>query len=553
MAEFKIPDFLLGHSTDEVHKVMKDILPFDLDVSEGSHSWNLTRPTALVTAELYEFILPEIVKLIWPKFSYSIFLDWHAETRGMFRLNPTAANGFLTATGEPGTIIPEGSMFSTTAVYDEPSVDYVTTEEITLPDGSVTVKAIFESITPDAPTSYSISFQTDGNGTASASPSYATAGTEVTLAMTPNLGYQFKEWLVVAGDVIIEDNKFTMPDGNVTVKAIFEVDALYDGNAPADEPADPTIHSVTVQTDGNGTASASPDSAATGTEIILSATANKGYRFKEWQVVYGDVIIADNKFTMPVEGVTKVPIRCTKTGIVGNTPKHTIVHTRSKVTGLKGVTNEEAITGGTERESDERLQDRIFEYDLTQGKSFVGNIADYKRWATSVDGVGAAVIIPAYDDTGLVTIVLLDANGMPATQDLCEDVYNYIMRPDDEYQRLAPVNAYLSVIPPETLKLCVNATVELEHEATMESVVANLMAQLALYVPEAMEDHEVKYSRVWSILTGIRGVNDHKDLVIGLRNEDGTVEYGVANIPITPRQLPIIELENLELTTGTVY
>ena len=68
-------------------------------------------------------------------------------------------------------------------------------------------------------------------------------------------------------------------------------------NAPAAE------HTVTVITDGNGTASASSTSATAGTEITLTATPNKGYHFKEWQVISGGVTIKDDKFTMPSANV----------------------------------------------------------------------------------------------------------------------------------------------------------------------------------------------------------------------------------------------------------
>ncbi len=63
-------------------------------------------------------------------------------------------------------------------------------------------------------------------------------------------------------------------------------------------------YSVTVQNDGNGSATASATTAAAGTEITLSATANSGYHFKEWQVVSGSVTITGNKFTMPASDVT---------------------------------------------------------------------------------------------------------------------------------------------------------------------------------------------------------------------------------------------------------
>ena len=77
----------------------------------------------------------------------------------------------------------------------------------------------------------------DGNGTASAFPDKAVAGTEITLTATPKDGYRFKEWQVVSpAGLVITNNKFTMPDSNVEVKAIFEEDAP----APT-APAKPSI------------------------------------------------------------------------------------------------------------------------------------------------------------------------------------------------------------------------------------------------------------------------------------------------------------------------
>ena len=158
-----------------------------------------------------------------------------------------------------------------------------------MPNDNVEVKAIFEKDAPPAPTEFTITVKTDGNGTASASHAKAVAGTEITLTATPNEGYRFKEWQVIRGGVAIKDDKFLMPNDNVEVKAIFEEDA----------PPVPTEFTITVKTDGNGTASASPDKAVAGTEIRLTATPKEGYHFKEWQAISGNVTIKDNKFTMP--------------------------------------------------------------------------------------------------------------------------------------------------------------------------------------------------------------------------------------------------------------
>ncbi|WP_419515387.1 InlB B-repeat-containing protein [Dysosmobacter welbionis] len=63
--------------------------------------------------------------------------------------------------------------------------------------------------------------------------------------------------------------------------------------------AAPAEFTISVKTDGNGTASASLAKAAANTEITLSATPNEGYRFKEWEVISGGVTIVEDKFIMP--------------------------------------------------------------------------------------------------------------------------------------------------------------------------------------------------------------------------------------------------------------
>ena len=167
-------------------------------------------------------------------------------------------------------------------------------DKFLMPDSNVEVSAIFEKDAPPVPTEFTITVKTDGNGTASASHAKAVVGTEIRLTATPKEGYHFKEWQVISGNVTIKDDKFLMPDSNVEIKAIFEKDA----------PPTPTEYTVTVTSSGNGTASASPSKAVAGAEITLSATPDKGYHLKEWQVESPTgLVITNNKFTMPDSNV----------------------------------------------------------------------------------------------------------------------------------------------------------------------------------------------------------------------------------------------------------
>ena len=159
--------------------------------------------------------------------------------------------------------------------------------------GDTEIKALWEN-SVITPTTYTVTVSNDGNGTGTATPSTAATGTEITLTAMPKEDYHFKEWQVESPTgLVITNNKFLMPNGNVEVKAIFEEDA----------PPAPTEHTITVTSGGNGTASASHAKAVVGTEICLTATPNKGYHFKEWEVMSGGVTIKDNKFIMPNDNV----------------------------------------------------------------------------------------------------------------------------------------------------------------------------------------------------------------------------------------------------------
>ena len=125
----------------------------------------------------------------------------------------------------------------------------------------------------------------DGNGTASASPDKAVAGTEITLTATPKEDYRFKEWQVVSpAGLVITNNKFTMPDSNVEVKAIFEEDAP---PAPTD-PAKPSIsvtgtytyngseHTATVSGYDPATMDISGNTATDAGDYTVSVTSQTG-------------------------------------------------------------------------------------------------------------------------------------------------------------------------------------------------------------------------------------------------------------------------------------
>lgn len=238
------------------------------------------------------------------------------------------------------------------------------------------------------------------------------------------------------------------------------------------------------------------------------------------------------------DGTVTVAARASTAGADGNTGSETIVVNTSSFDDVTSVSNPIPFIGGVNEESDESLYERIHEYDSTQGDSNVGNPADYKRWAESVPRTGTASVIRPTDTSGLVTIILTDGNEEPATETLCDTVYNYIMSPNDESKRLAPCGAKLSVIPPNTQMLTIKAKVKL-LSGTTSTVTTEFVNALKNYFPTAISNKEVLYQKIGNILGDISSVYDFEDL---------TVNGGTANIPLTDGTFPTVDKDHITLT-----
>lgn len=133
------------------------------------------------------------------------------------------------------------------------------------------------------PTFRSVSVSSSSGGTASADVTTSYEGQTVTLTATPNPDYYFSHWEVLSGGVTISNNKFTMPDADVSIKAVFA----------------PIEYDISVTASDGGTASANLSTATYGQTVTLTATPADGYTFSEWQVTSGNASVVNNQFIMP--------------------------------------------------------------------------------------------------------------------------------------------------------------------------------------------------------------------------------------------------------------
>ena len=375
MSDFPIPDFIYEMSADNIHARMKKNLPNDIDASEGQFPHDFTYPSALQIAYACEYVLIEALKLAFPPYSSGELLRVHAASNNLFIKEATYSRGTITVTGEAGTIIPLGAIFSTESTATTESIDFATLEEAVIPES----------------------------------------------------------------------------------------------------------------------------------------------------------------------GTVDIAIRCTEAGANGNVSAGTIVLKSSDLPSeITSVTNAAATSGGTDEETEEALRERIADVEQTKGLSHVGSVADYKRWAESVDGVGEALPVPASDDSGTVTIILTDANGDPASAELCEAVYDYIMGVEEnQSDRQVNVNASLVVKAPEGLTITISATVYTDGSESLSDIKTYFLGNLNSYLLSASEKGTVRYSEICKLLLNTPGVYDYENVL---------VNGGTSNISVEKDELAVATASSITLT-----
>ena len=152
----------------------------------------------------------------------------------------------------------------------------------------VSVKTL--SATDSTPNTYTVKV-VNGSG----SGIYKKGDTVTITAIKPTDSYTFNKWETSDGVTLADASKptttFTITDKNVTVTAFYT-------------QAPPDYSSITITEVANGVGMSNVNLAKLGEIVLLSYKANKGYKFKNWELISGGVKIEDDSFSMfhyPVE------------------------------------------------------------------------------------------------------------------------------------------------------------------------------------------------------------------------------------------------------------
>lgn len=218
-------------------------------------------------------------------------------------------------------------------------------------------------------------------------------------------------------------------------------------------------------------------------------------------------------------------------GQIGNVEKNTITVAEVNITGLQKVNNEEATTGGIDEEEDDIYRLRI---EAAENGSFVGNEADYIRWAQEIKGIGEVYVKSETPKEGHCTLYILDLNGDVANFTLLEEVQNHICPNPLLGDGLAPVNANIHIKAPGICFVDIKAKFIFDDNFNKEDILKELSKDIDDYLRTLKIEEYIIYKGIESLigkyLLNKKGILDYTDLTINNTNDNIQLGIEVARL-----------------------
>jgi uncharacterized phage protein gp47/JayE len=208
-------------------------------------------------------------------------------------------------------------------------------------------------------------------------------------------------------------------------------------------------------------------------------------------------------------------VECETIGYIGNT---TLIEDNlipvEYINGLERAIIGEVKVFGANVESDDDFRIRLL--DEYQNKKFNSNKAQIKAWAKEIQGVGDAKVISLWDGPNTVKVIIVDEEKFPAQQALVEEVQEYLdpIECTGEGEGMADIGTIVTVIPAVQMNVDISVKVKSLSEdiprirETFVSLLNDYRKQI-VFVEDA-----IKYNYIGSLIIGIKGVEDYKDLKI---------------------------------------
>ena len=200
------------------------------------------------------------------------------------------------------------------------------------------------------------------------------------------------------------------------------------------------------------------------------------------------------------------------------------------ITNINGLTYAymtDIIIPGDDEESDDELRQRLI--DTLNSPAFGGNIASYRDFCRTINGVGAVQVYPTWNGGGTVKLSVIGSDWLPATSAVVDNVQTAV---DPNVNNgiglgMAPIGATVTVVAPTTATINVTASLLLETGFTPQSVQTGAEAAVEAYLlsvrkrwAENVSSTSVQYactvyrSQMIAALVSVEGVINVQSLLI---------------------------------------
>lgn len=237
---------------------------------------------------------------------------------------------------------------------------------------------------------------------------------------------------------------------------------------------------------------------------------------------------SDESIVIPDSENVEIAVTAVNPGKDSNVSEKAIKFLLNNIKGVSTVQNLDAISGGTDIESDDSLRQRIEEKCTQEGVSYIGNDSDYIRWAKEVVGVGDCIVEATWNGPGTVKLIIVDSNGVPANERLIQAVYDHIVSPDDRSQRLLPTGtAELTIVPATIKKVSYKCTGLIYDETTdIPTITAEFKNLVLNEYSNSKFDGVLIYNQIRPLITDIPGVSDFDTFLINGSEENIVLDKG---------------------------
>lgn len=222
-------------------------------------------------------------------------------------------------------------------------------------------------------------------------------------------------------------------------------------------------------------------------------------------------------------GTCTIPVVCAEWGNTGNCDVGAINRLVTSIDFVDTVYNYSNITGGEDEESDESLLSRY--YEAMKKAANAGNKAYYEEIAKSVEGVGNAYCVPCPNNVaGTADIYIVNSERQQVSSDVINTVQNIIdPNINGDGSGEAPVGAIVTVKTPDILQINFNIDIFLESGYSLESVKAEIRANIESYLDNAFNEKILRFHEVCAIVINTTGVKDYNEIQINGGGSDITI------------------------------